>query len=183
MAASNRTVVFILGAAGVVAGVAYLMRSSSNTRTLAIPPASLKRRVYHRERAAGVVPELQAFLTWWEANGPFPISVDPQGGVRSDEAAQQALHAKGASNAASLKDTPHGRGGALDLYPVLRGNPDTGAVLELASDAKSPELFAQLGAIAQQHGLAWGGLWSSLKDLPHVEVRNWKSLPFPPGVA
>lgn len=33
-----------------------------------------------------------------------------------------------------------------------------------------------LGPAAAKSGLAWGGNFRSISDLPHVELRDWKSL-------
>lgn len=139
---------------------------------LMVKPSGAK--VWHRERAKGVRPELQAFLDWWEQNGAFPITVVEHGGVRYDQAEQAALFARGATKAATLADTPHGHAGALDLAPY-----DEKKRAPMWSGAD--HLFAAIGAAAKARGLKWGGDWQSFKDLPHVELPNWRSLPMPTG--
>lgn len=163
----------ILAGVGAVAGVVVLLMRKS----AAASPSSSSALVFHRQRAAGVDRRLVAFLDWWEINGPFPIVIDPQGGVRRDEAAQKALFDKGSSNAASLSQTAHGRGGALDVYPVLRSSGH--AVQQIATNDRAK--FQVIGEAAEKLGLTWGGRWKSLYDGPHIEVPNWKQLPFPPG--
>lgn len=134
--------------------------------------------VVHRERADGVDARLQAFLDEWEASGPFRICVSPEGGLRTDELAQARLFARGASRAATLAQTPHGRGGAMDLAPYFGFAPqyadDTGA-----SPGALAGAFSAIGASAKALGLHWGGDFPSY-DGGHVELADWKSLPFPP---
>lgn len=134
-------------------------------------------RVRSRARAAGVNARLLAFLDWWEAFGPFPISVGWKGGLRTDEAEQAALFGRGVTKARTLGETPHGRGGALDLYPVIDG-----VTRGLDGDKNMTEArayFAQLGALAKQQGFVWGGDFKSITDLPHIELPDWKYLPMP----
>lgn len=161
-------------------GVLLLWKSSS-TEDHAVAG---KRLVFKRERAAGVDRRLQAFLDWWEKNGAFPIVVDPKGGVRRDEAEQAMLFATGKTNARTLAETPHGRGGALDLYPVLRSAGPY--VLQIETSASSPK-FTAIGVAAENFGLKWGGRWRTAKfpdgDKPHIEVPDWKTLPYPPPLA
>jgi hypothetical protein len=132
-------------------------------------------RVQFRERASGVVPPLQAFLDWWEQQGPFPVLVAPDGGLRFDEAKQRKYYEQGLSKAATLADTPHGRGAALDLWPV---GFQPAKKLDEQPDIKKK--FTEMGRIAKtQFNLTWGGDWGW--DYPHVEVKNWRKLyPYPP---
>lgn len=131
-------------------------------------------RVQNRERAAGAHPDLQAFLDWWAANGPFPILVAPDGGVRRDEAKQAEFYARGVTKAKTLAETPHGRAAALDLWPV-GFNP----VVKLEKQPDIKAKFEEMGRIAKsQFNFTWGGDWGW--DFPHVEVKNWRRLPYPP---
>lgn len=137
----------------------------------------LPHRLYHRERASGLEPQLEMFLDWWAAFGPFPLVVPALGGVRTDEATQAALYARGVTNARTLAETPHGRKGAVDLAPYTRQG-----ALYAPDYSETPANLARyetLGRAAEAHGLRWGGRWSR-PDRPHVEVPNWRSLPFPP---
>lgn len=182
MTPGDKRLLFIVAGVALVAGVGVLLMSGK------APPAfssiiGLGRRVYHRQRAAGVDRRLQAFLDWWEKNGPFPIVVDPDGGVRTDAAKQRAFYDKGASEAATLDLTPHGRAGAIDVHPVKSGNPVTGAVFVVGYHMAAE--YAEIGRVAESMGLKWGGRWKTPKmpdgDAPHIEVPDWKSLPFPPA--
>lgn len=126
--------------------------------------------VVHRERADGVDQRLQDFLDAWEQSGPFEICVCPKGGVRTDAQLQADLYASGKTNAASLADTPHGRGGAVDVAPYY----------DFAPHWEDWGPFEVIGSFAEAMGLRWGGTFTSLKDGPHVEISSWQSLPYPP---
>ena len=129
--------------------------------------------VQNRERADGVHPDLLAFLDWWSSNGPFAILVAPEGGVRRDAAKQQRYFEKGLSKARTLAQTPHGRGGAIDCWPV-GFNPSLALDKQPDIDAK----FKEFGRIAVARGFTWGGSWT-WKDLPHMELKAWGKLPYP----
>jgi hypothetical protein len=134
-------------------------------------------RVYFRERAAGVTDaRMVGLLDWWERWGPFPIAVAPEGGLRTDAAKQLGFFNAGTSNARTLAETAHGRAGAFDLVPY------DGARRRLMYEGPGvPEMFAVMGTVAKVlFKLEWGGDWRGLKDLPHVEVPDWRALPYPP---
>jgi hypothetical protein len=167
-------------AAAGVAGVVLVQRaatstssdtdetSTSSTHEL---PAGLSRWVYHRERSAGVDDRLLQLLAWWDDNGPWPVVIPEHGGLRTSEQEQQDLFARGVTKASTLAQTPHGRGGALDLAPYRKG---PGGLY--APDYSQPDDFTAIGEAAEALGLSWGGRWSD-PDLPHVEVPDWRSLP------
>ncbi len=125
--------------------------------------------VFHVERAAGVHPSLIGLLSDWERDGTHDVLVAggapwPNGGFES-----------GLSKARSLLDTPHGRGAALDIWPA--------GFIPSRSMGDQPQmlaLFTAFGDFAVAHGFHWGGHWITFKDLPHVELPNWRSLPYPP---
>lgn len=131
----------------------------------------MKTRVLHQGRAAGVHPRLLSFLGWWQFHGLFPLVVLPDGGIRTDEAKQLSYFmAKPRKSAArTLRDTPHGRGAALDLAPFIAG----------AIPWHDWDRFRVVGLAAEVYGLVWGGRWPE-RDGPHVEIPGWRSLPFPP---
>lgn len=135
--------------------------------------------VFHFGRVAGCVQPLVDFFAWWQLHGPFPVTIPPDGALRTDEIEQARLFAKGVSNARTLWETPHGRAAAIDAYPAIIHS--TGAYVERilndVRDAETLKLFSQYGALAESHGLTWGGRWHS-KDYPHVEVPGWRELPF-----
>lgn len=135
-------------------------------------------RVFHLERAMGVDARLRAFLGRWQTEGHFPILVAPEGGRRTDPTKQLRLFAEGVTKARTLEETPHGRGGALDLVPC-----DPTGKTPFWSDTAA---FSVIGEFAEAMGLEWGGRWTGLVDMPHIQVPDWRSLPFPPyplGVA
>lgn len=148
-------------------------------------------KVHHRERAQGVHALLVAFLDWWEVNGPFEVTVVNQGGLRSQRVVSE-LYAQGrtqpgppcrctprpcmkhplgltVSNARLAAETAHGRAGALDLAPWVDGE----------IPWQKWDLFEVVGQFGEEHGLEWGGRWPERKDGPHLQVPNWRELPFP----
>ncbi len=148
-------------------------------------PIDDRRRVRYRERAEGVLPPLVALLDAWDAEGTHDVMVAPDGGLRTDEARQAGYASSGTSNAATLEDTPHGRGAALDVYPVSFLPYISGRWEDVPGPVKLE--FATFGRFAEARGLKWGGRWSSSRfpngDQPHVELPNWRSYPYPPEVA
>lgn len=146
-------------------------------------------KIYNRGRADGSDARLQAFLTWWEQNGPFPITVGYDGGVRTLEK-QQELYAKGrttkgeppytaekplgstVTDANSNVNSPHGHAAALDLYPVNA----LGKAMTNAADPETLAKFQTIGTTAKAMGFAWGGDWKRL-DYPHIEIVGWANLP------
>lgn len=134
--------------------------------------------VLNRERAAGVHPSLLKLLDDWERVGWFDVMIAPDGGVRTDEAKQAKLYAQGVTKAKSLSETPHGRAAALDIWPV-DFEPFVSGTWAAVPEVVKTQFYA-FGQFAQEQGFNWGGAWSSFKDYPHVEVPNWRLLPFPP---
>lgn len=140
--------------------------------------------VLNRERAAGARPELLELLDAWEREGTHAVMVAPDGGLRfgSEAAAKQAAFFKsGASKAATLADTPHGRGCALDVWPT-GFNPSK----SMDSQPDMRARFRVFGEWAERKGFVWGGRWASFGpdgDAPHVEVPNWRRFPMPTGNA
>ncbi len=148
---------------------------------------------------AGVDQRLLDFFWWWDEFGPFPITIPPNGGWRTSEAAQAHLFAQGrttpgpyagkdgypelgltVTNAKTLHDTPHGRKCAADAYPAILNKART-RVIGIYNDDREPKvhlLFNAYGMIAEDNGLVWGGRWRR-KDLPHVEVPDWRKLSMP----
>lgn len=168
MSAAFRGVVVALGV-----GV-WLMRGGK-----AEAPTVKAARVLKRERAAGVLLPLDELLDAWEREGTHDVEVAPDGGYRTDAAKQASYAADGNSNAVTLAQTPHGRGAGLDVYPV-------GFVTRIPWEQQPQEIklkFAAFGSFAEQRGLEWGGRWRGAKfpngDQPHVEIKGWRSLPFP----
>lgn len=148
-------------------------------------------KVHHLERAQGVHPRMLVLLQRWQLTGPFEIAVAMHGGLRSDEAVQVSLSGSGMSAANTLKKTPHGRGGALDLVPLgfLAFVPVAfgGTAKRWASWEELPQLirdqFAIIGLFGEHLGFKWGGRWLGKQypngDQPHHELADWGRLPFP----
>lgn len=173
----GQTLALVLVGALAVAGVVYVVTRKDGVLV------TKKARVLNRERAAGVDARLLELLDAWEREGEHDVLVAPDGGVRKDAARQAQLAAGGASNASTLAQTPHGRGGALDVWPVefeqyVRGSWDA---VPRAVKAK----FEVFGGFAEARGFTWGGRWRGATfpngDQPHVEVKNWRQLPYPPS--
>lgn len=149
--------------------------------------------VHNKERANGVHPELRVdFIATMEAELPFDVVVALNGGLRLDEKAQAATAKSGLSNAKTLRATPHGRGGALDIYPVSflpfitaqYGGTGKVNVPWAKLPQKVRDEFAAIGALAEKHSYEWGGRFKGAKfpngDQPHVQIKGWQLMPFPP---
>ena len=152
-------------------------------------------KVYNFNRLAGCDVRLIDFFSWWQTHGPFPVTIPEFGGKRIDEQLQTEYYAKGrttpgphagepgypelgltVTGAKTLKDTPHGRGGAVDSYPaIISSDYKVTAILNNEKDPKTLEMFARYGSLAKTYGLEWGGVW---KDYPHVQCPNWREISF-----
>lgn len=182
--------VSLLTGAAVLGAVAFL-RKGSGTASSSAPQELERVPVLHRERAEGVRPELAAVLDAWAQEGTHAVVVAPFGGRRSSNDDQQQLAALGMSAATDLRSTPHGRGAALDIWPegFLEHVPMSwgGTAARWSSWSELPQelrdQFAVFGEWAEARGLVWGGRWRSSTypngDQPHIELPNWRSLPFP----
>lgn len=149
-------------------------------------------RILHLERARGVHPRMLVLLLDWAKHGPFDIAVAMHGGVRTDPGVQTMLSGGGMSAASTLKVTPHGRAGALDLWPLgfLAYVPKSfgGTAARWGTWEGLPQLirdqFAELGRFSKALGFKWGGDWVGKSypngDQPHHELADWQRLPFPP---
>jgi len=87
-------------------------------------------------------------------------------------AEQNGLYAQGRTKPGSIVtnakggQSAHNFGLAADLAPEkAKGIIDW--------NAPAP-IWEMMGNIAIQHGLTWGGLFKSIKDLPHIEHPRWK---------
>lgn len=148
--------------------------------------------VFHVERCPDN-PKLRAFIDWWQANGPFPITIAY--GNRTDEE-QAALYELGRSqpgkvvtNAKTAAESAHGHTGAIDCYPVRELYPNGMPKLAFLGDEADPNVRAQAqrrlseyARHAEEHGLVSGANFPGLHDAPHVEDPDWKQRPVGPGV-
>lgn len=149
-------------------------------------------RVLELQRARGVHPRMLVLLLEWAKRGTFDVVVAMHGGVRLDQGVQSMLSGGGMSAASTLKMTPHGRGGALDLWPAgfLSSVPTSfgGTAARWGTWEGLPQRvrdeFAELGRFSQALGYRWGGVWVGKSyphgDQPHHELADWQRLPFPP---
>ena len=141
-------------------------------------------RVSGLDRAKGVHPELIQLLQAWNISGEFDVQVSPSGGGLRKSLQDTEF----GSNATNLAETPHGRGGALDVWPIGFDPYKT-----LMSQPYVMEQMRIFGHFAKAKGFVWGGDWQNFKvtdaqkrgidppgDWPHIEMKNWRSLPFPP---
>ncbi len=149
----------------------------------------MKRRLFHFGRLNNCDPRILAFFEWWADEGPFPLTIPPGGGLRTDSAHQEGLFLAGYSRARTLDLTPHGRGAAADAYPAILD--PSGSFVEsiflAAETTEGRKLFVQYGELAEARGLKWGGRFKPLSqstglgwDLPHLELPRWQDLPYPP---
>lgn len=182
-------------AAGVVAtvvavvagGVALVLRRDGKTADVTSGGATDARGatkatpgVLFRERAAGVRPELLRLLDAWQTEGAHVVMIAADGGLRigaAAAAAQAKFFREGNSKAATLADTPHGRGAALDVHP-LGFDPRR----PMAEQPLMRERFRIFGEWAEKRGFVWGGRWASFGpdgDAPHIEIANWRRFPMP----
>lgn len=140
-------------------------------------------RVRNRERAKGVYPVLQTLLDDWEREGTHDVEISPMhGGVRWTEDVQRELAGDGMSAADTLEKTPHGRAAALDIWPIGFAQYVNGRWEDVPAEIRAR--FQIFGEWAERKGFVWGGRFHSSTypngDQPHVEIRAWRTLPFPP---
>jgi hypothetical protein len=139
-------------------------------------------RLIHLERAVGIHPTLFAALQEWERSGPFPLTVGVKGGLRT-ALDQLELWAKGrtaegniVTNAMTPEASPHGRGGAVDLWPL----DSEGAPLFDESPA-TLQRYDSMARWFRQRGFHCPlTLGDGTVDRPHVQLTNWRALPYPP---
>lgn len=151
-------------------------------------------KIHHLERARGVHPRMLVLLQAWQRRGTFEILVAVNGGLRADPAVQASLASTGMSAAKSLKSTPHGRGGALDIWPVsfLPFVPRNwgGTAQQWTTWRELPQKvrddFAAIVKFSEALGFKCGARWVGKSypdgDNPHHELADWGRLPFPAPV-
>jgi len=132
--------------------------------------------VLHIERMRGVLPQLQAKVLAW--NGPFDILVAPEGGLRTDAAKQIAYYNAGNSKAKTLKETAHGRGAAVDMWPV-----DFNPAVSLDLQPVAKVRFIYMREWAESQGLVLIGTPYESWDMPHWQLPNWTNYPYPPNTS
>lgn len=150
-------------------------------------------RVRRRDLTAGVHPRLVELLDHWEREGWFDVviahgtygKITYVGGLRTDSAQQAATAGAGLSNASTLRSTAHGRGCALDVWP-LGFDPTK----PFSAQPGMQQLMQAFGEWAERRGFIWGGRWKFQApgaevagDWPHIEVPGWQNMPFPSSYA
>ena len=93
-----------------------------------------------------------------------------------DHASQDALYALGRSRPG--KKVTNARGGqsfhnfrvAFDIVPLRAGKPVWGTCGE------DGQLWAQIGAIGEAHGLEWAGRWNRMREMAHFQFTAGLSL-------
>lgn len=184
----------VAAAAGGVALVVARRRGAAEAPLSGTGPIRLDGLVQRRELARGVHPDLQALLDAWEREGWFPVTIGSgtfggiayNGGLRTSAVAQAKTAGAGLSKASTLASTPHGRGAALDVWPV-----GFDPARPFSAQPQMQQLMQAFGEFAERRGLVWGGRWKNFMspgaevagDWPHVEVPHWASLPFPSNYA
>ncbi len=146
-------------------------------------------QVLCRDRALGVHAPLIKLLDLWVVLGTHDILVAPEGGYRfgfSAEQRQAELFRTLLSRAPTLRETPHGRRCALDIWPVgFAANRD----FDHQPLPGMLDKFRAWGVFVDKHGpalgLRWGGHFAGFGlfgDMPHVELIGWQALyQFPGG--
>lgn len=94
---------------------------------------------------------------------------------------QNMLYAKGRTAPGGKVTNAKGRtyssmhqwGVAFDFCLVMDVDKDGKTSDDSYNDATG--LFEKVGAIGQKLGLEWGGGWSSIKDRPHFQLKDWGS--------
>jgi hypothetical protein len=140
-------------------------------------------KVLNRERAAGVDGRLQWLLDEWERLGTHVVRVAGgtfgghryAGGVR-DLAQQLDDFNAGLSKANGPDTAPHMHGGAIDVWPK-----DFVPNRSFADQPVPGDYIAQFrtfAAFARERDFEVGFDWPN-PDMPHVQVRDWRSLPLP----
>jgi peptidoglycan L-alanyl-D-glutamate endopeptidase CwlK len=117
--------------------------------------------------------DLVKFFNLLKAKMPIVLTF----GYRSIEQ-QDRLYAQGRTKPGKIVtnarggQSPHNYGLAIDLAPLKNGKIDW-------NDLKLFEEMVRLGKeVAREHNLplTFGADFKSLKDLPHVELTNWKNM-------
>lgn len=139
--------------------------------------------ILHEPRLQGLHHRLVTFVRL--AGQVLTFDVLVTAGRRTD-AEQLALYARGrttqgeppvdeehplghtVTDAMTARESAHGRGAAVDLCPVVDGEPAWNDTAK----------FEALGTLAKRQGLVWGGDWPR-RDAAHFEVPGWKQMPFP----
>lgn len=86
-------------------------------------------------------------------------------GIRNEKDQNDAY--KRGTSKAKYGESPHNfePAQAIDLFRITQTGAEWGA----------PWFNGTVGpAVAKEKDLAWGGSWARFKDLPHIEIKDWK---------
>lgn len=144
-------------ALGVAAGVAVMLAAVARGGRYEWDARSARELA----RVSPAARRMADYVAAYAAARGVRVTVAHQGGRRT-EGEQAALAAAGASRATGPA-APHVRGAAVD-FALL----DPGYTVPPASDPR----WRVIGAAAADYGAEWGGDWRSIRDFPHVEVRD-----------
>ena len=112
------------------------------------------------------------FLAWLGACKAQGLDLLVTCTYRSKEE-QDALYAQGRTKPgkkitnAQAGESPHNFSLALDFVPIVDGKP-------MWNDEHPA--WRTAGNLCPAYGLEWGGSWSRFRDMPHVQVPNWRGL-------
>ena len=112
------------------------------------------------------------FLEWLGACKAAGLDLLVTCTYRSKEE-QDALYAIGRTKPgkkvtnAQAGQSAHNFGLGLDFVPIVDGKP--------VWNAEHPA-WRQAGNLCEHYGLEWGGSWPKFRDMPHVQVPNWRGL-------
>jgi len=104
------------------------------------------------------------------------VTIEVISGLRS-WVAQAALYAQGRTKPGRIvtKARPgsswHNYGLAIDL-----GLFKNGVYLDEKKPAEADNLYAEIGRIAEVHGIEWAGNWKTFQETPHFQVTFGKTL-------
>lgn len=104
------------------------------------------------------------------------VTVEVISGLRS-WAAQAALYAQGRTKPGRIvtKARPgsswHNYGLAIDLGLFMNGN-----YIDETMPKVADNLYAEIGRIAEVHGIEWAGNWKTFQETPHFQVTFGKTL-------
>lgn len=126
---------------------------------------------------AGVLPELvvahDKLQTLWTARGHQPFSIADYGGIRSESDTTRIMKYRDDDYAVYVAEckrkgiTPRDKYTWRPIAPFGGSMHNYGAAFDAAVHDGS---LSELGALAPQAGLRWGGTFVTRKDFPHFEL-------------
>lgn len=133
------------------------------------PSPSVAPRLDPHNRLAGVHPELARRIVQTAAalvSRGITVTILRTGGIRNF-AEQEAIYSQGRTRPGRIVThaapglSNHNYGLAVDLVPIVNGQPTWGVDLSV---------WQTIGEEGKRAGLSWGGDWRTIKDYPHFEL-------------